>query len=83
MLIEICTGGRLQTALDLTVMQRTKEAELVHFNPPGRLQDKNISSAVAQASRACQLIEQVGGRDRRYEHASEPLLWGIYHHRWS
>ncbi len=82
LLIQMGTGGRPQTALDLTPVQRTKAAGLVHLNPPKRAQNNEVSPGAAGALRAYRLARQVGGGYRRHGDSARALLRRIYQYRW-
>jgi len=45
-IIQMATGGRPQTALDLTPAQRIRDASLVDLNPPARAQNKKRRAIV-------------------------------------
>ncbi len=70
LLIQLTTGGRPQTAIDLTPAQRSKDAGLVHLNPPGRPQNKKHRPELREAR------VLTGWLDKWEEQASELEIRG-------
>ncbi|MDR3528686.1 MAG: tyrosine-type recombinase/integrase [Rhizomicrobium sp.] len=57
-LIQLATGGRPQTALDLTPEQRAREAMLVDLNPEGRVQTKKFRPNIRVSGTLTALLDE-------------------------